>query len=108
MVVGRSINALLYVKSINVQPTRFRRTDSGVKKPTTQSNSSFLIRDHHVGIIENFKDVLKLADAANHLDLYKKLAELRPRAARRKPSIEGTLARSGKAERYRRASPCQG
>jgi hypothetical protein len=29
-----------------------------------------------VGIIENFKDVLKLADAANNLDLYKKLAEL--------------------------------
>jgi hypothetical protein len=29
-----------------------------------------------VGIIEDFKDVLKLADAANNLDLYKKLAEL--------------------------------
>ena len=29
-----------------------------------------------MGIIENFKDVLKLADAANNLDLYKKLAEL--------------------------------
>ena len=29
-----------------------------------------------MGIIENFKDVLKIADAANNLDLYKKLAEL--------------------------------
>jgi hypothetical protein len=29
-----------------------------------------------MGILENFKDVLKIADAANNLDLYKKLAEL--------------------------------
>jgi len=29
-----------------------------------------------MGIIENFKDILKLADAANNLDLYKKLTEL--------------------------------
>lgn len=29
-----------------------------------------------MGIIDNFKDVLKIADAANNLDLYKKLAEL--------------------------------
>jgi len=29
-----------------------------------------------MGIIENLKDALKIADAANNLDLYKKLAEL--------------------------------
>jgi hypothetical protein len=29
-----------------------------------------------MGIFENFKDVLKIADAANNHDLYKKLAEL--------------------------------
>lgn len=29
-----------------------------------------------MGIIENFKDMLKIADAANNLDLYKNLGEL--------------------------------
>lgn len=32
--------------------------------------------DTPMGIIENFKDILKLADAANNLDLYKKLTQL--------------------------------
>jgi hypothetical protein len=33
-----------------------------------------------MGIFENFKDVLKLADAANNFDLYKKLTELQASA----------------------------
>jgi hypothetical protein len=36
----------------------------------------YRLRQPSMGIVENLKDVLKLADAANNLDLYKKLAEL--------------------------------
>jgi hypothetical protein len=32
-----------------------------------------------MGLVDNFKDLLKIADAANNLDLYKKLAELQTR-----------------------------
>lgn len=32
-----------------------------------------------MGLIDNFKDLFKLADAANNLDLYKKLTELQTR-----------------------------
>lgn len=32
-----------------------------------------------MGLVDNFKDLLKIADAANNLDLYKKLSELQTR-----------------------------
>jgi hypothetical protein len=33
-----------------------------------------------MGLVDNFKDLFKLADAVNNLDLYKKLTELQTRA----------------------------